>query len=111
MFRSPTSAEKDYTKVLTFATLTLEVDRPTYKRISKSQHEIFACAGSIETTRVSGAHGNIGLVMAPTAYDLIAPITSYVHQFLLVPFSQLYLEEQAWPITNSLIGDASTTMH
>ena len=95
MFRSPTSAEKDYTKVLTFATLTLEVDRPTYKRISKSQHEIFACAGSIETTRVSGAHGNIGLVMAPTAYDLIAPITSYVHQFLLVPFSQLYLEEQA----------------
>ena len=73
-----TSAGKYYTKVFSFATLTSVVSRPTQKSISKFQRKIFACAGSIATTRGSGAHENLGLVMAPTAYKPIAPGTPYL---------------------------------
>ena len=52
--------------------------KPTYAAIEQTQREIFAYASSIISLRGGGQHGKLGLVMNPSAYDLIAPETPYI---------------------------------
>ena len=46
--------------------------------IEQKQREIFACARSIASLRGGRKHGKLGLVMTPSAYELIAPETPYI---------------------------------
>ena len=39
---------------------------------------MFACGSSIVSLSGGGQHGKLGLVMTPSAYDLVAPTTPYI---------------------------------
>ena len=71
------STEKDFTKVFPYLTLTAAPGKPTYAAIEQTQRKIFACVISITSLRGGGKHGKLGLVMNPSAYDLVAPATPY----------------------------------
>ena len=73
------STEKDFTKVLPYSTLTAAPDKPTYAAIEQTQRKIFACTSSITSLFGGGQHGELGLVMTPSAYDLVASATPYIH--------------------------------
>ena len=49
-----------------------------YVAIEQTQCEIFACARSIAYLHGGGQHGELVLVMTPSAYDLVAPVTPYI---------------------------------
>ena len=72
------STEKDFTKVFPYSTLTAAPGKPTYAAIEQTQCEIFACASSIASLRGGRQHSKLGLVMTPSAYDLVAPATTYI---------------------------------
>ena len=58
--------------------MTAAPGKPTYAEIEQTQREIFACASSIASLRGGGQRGELGLVMTPSAYDLVAPATPYI---------------------------------
>ena len=72
------STKKDFTKVFPYSTLIAAPGKPTYAAIEQTQREIFACARSIAYLRGGGQHGKLGLVMTPSAYELVAPATPYI---------------------------------
>ena len=72
------STEKDFTKVFPYSTLTTAPGKPTFAAIEKTQRKIFACTSSIASLRGGGQHGELGLVMNPSAYDLVSPSTTYI---------------------------------
>ena len=72
------STEKDFTKVFPYLTLTAAPGKPTYAAIEQIQREIFACTSSITSLHGGGQHGELGLAMTPSAYDLVAPSTPYI---------------------------------
>ena len=72
------SNEKDFTKVFPYSTLTAAPGKPMYAAIEQTQREIFACASSIASLRGGGQHSELGLVMTPSAYNLVAPATLYI---------------------------------
>ena len=72
------STKKDFTKVFPYSTLTAAPGKPTYAAIKQTQRKIFTCARSIAYLRGGGQHGELGLVMTPSAYDLVAPATPYI---------------------------------
>ena len=59
-------------------TLTAAPGKPTYAEIEQTQREIFAYASSITSLRGGGQHGKLGLVMTPSAYVLVDPVTTYI---------------------------------
>ena len=75
------STEKDFTKVFSYSTLTAVPVKPMYASIKQTQRKIFACASSIASLRGGRQHGKLGLVMTPSAYDLVAPATPYIRPF------------------------------
>ena len=75
MMSISSSTEKDFTKVFPYSTLTAAPGKPTYAAIEQTQRKIFACASSVAYLRGGGQHGEIGLVMTPSAYALVAPAT------------------------------------
>ena len=79
MMSISSSTKKDFTKIFLYLNLTAVPGKPTYAEIEQIQREIFACASSIASMRGGGKHGEIGLVMTPSDYDLIAPATTYTH--------------------------------
>ena len=72
------STEKDFTKVFPYSTLTVAPGKPTYAAIEQTQREILACASSIAYIRGGVQHRKLGLVMTPSDYDLVAPVTPYI---------------------------------
>ena len=72
------STEKDFTKFFPYSTLTAAPVKPTYAEIEQTHCKIFACARSIASLLGGGQHGKLGLVMTPSAYDLVAPATPYI---------------------------------
>jgi hypothetical protein len=72
------SSDIDFTKVFTYAKLTPVLGKPRYEDIALSQREIYACASSVRSTRGGGNHGELGLSMTVTAYQLVAPNTPYI---------------------------------
>ena len=66
------STEKDFTKVFPYSTLTAAPGKPMYTAIEQTQREIFSCARSIASLRGGGQHGELGLVMTPSAYNLVS---------------------------------------
>ena len=78
MMSISSSTDKDFTKVFPYLTLTTAPGKPTYTAIKQTQRNIFACASSIASLRGGGQHGEIGLVMTPSAYDLVSPATTYI---------------------------------
>ena len=72
------STEKDFTKVFPYSTLTAAPGKPTYAEIEQTQRKLFACVSSIVSLRGGGQHVELGLVMTPSAYDLVAPATPYI---------------------------------
>ena len=78
MMSISSSTEKDFTKVLPYSTLTAAPGKPMYAAIKQTQREIFACASSIASLRGGGQHGELGLVMTPSAYDLVSLATPYI---------------------------------
>ena len=79
MMSISSSTKKYFTKVFPYLTLTAEPGKPTYAAIEQTQRKIFACASSITSLRGCGQHSELGLVMTPSAYDLVAPSTPYIH--------------------------------
>ena len=75
------STEIDFTKVFPYSTLTAAPGKPTYASIKQTQREIFACASSIAYLCGGGQHGELGLVVTPSAYKLVAPATPYICPF------------------------------
>ena len=75
MMSISSSTEKYFTKVFLYSTLTAAPGKPTYAAIGKTQREIFACASSIASLRGGGQHREIGLVMTPSSYNLVAGAT------------------------------------
>ena len=73
------STEKDLTNFFPYSTLTSAPGKSTYAAIEQTQREIFACASCIASLCGGVQHGELGLVMTPSAYDLIAPATTYIH--------------------------------
>ena len=49
-----------------------------YAAIKQTQREIFAFASSIAYLRGGWKHGELGLVINPSAYNLVAPATTYI---------------------------------
>ena len=78
MMSISSSTKKDFTKVFPLSTLTAAPSKPTYAAIEQTQREIFACVRSIESLCGGGQQGELGLVMTPSAYDLVAPATPYI---------------------------------
>ena len=78
MMSISSSTKKYFTKVFSYSTLTAAPGKPTYAAIEQTQRKIFACASSIASLRGGGQHGELGLAMTPSAYDLIAPVTPYI---------------------------------
>ena len=78
MMTISSSTEKYFTKIFPYLTLTAAPGKPTYAAIEQTQREIFACASSIKSLRGGVQHGELGLVMTPSAYDLIDPATPYI---------------------------------
>ena len=78
MMSISSSTEKDFTKVFPCLTLTAAPGKTTYAAIEKTQHEIFACASSIASLCGGGQHGELGLVVTPSVYDLVATATPYI---------------------------------
>ena len=72
------STEKYFTKVFPYLTLTAAPGKPTYAAIKQTQREIFACASSIAYLCGGGQHGELGLVVTPSDYYLVAPETPYI---------------------------------
>ena len=52
--------------------------KPKYAAIKQTQRKIFACASSITYLHGGRQHGGLGLVMTPSAYDLVAPAPPYI---------------------------------
>ena len=88
------STEKYFTKVFPYLTLTAAPGKPTYAAIKQTQRKIFACASSIAYLRGGGQLGELGLVMTPSAYDLVVPATPYIHP---VHTGDPPLLKTAWP--------------
>ena len=78
MMSISSSTEKYFTKVSPYSTLTTAPGKPTYEAIEQTQHKIFACASSIASLCGGGKHGELGLAMTPSDYDLVAPETPYI---------------------------------
>ena len=78
MMSISSSTKKYFTKIFPYSTLTAAPGKPTYATFKQTQRKIFACAISIVSLRGSGQHGELGLVMNPSAYDLISPETPYI---------------------------------
>ena len=72
------STEKYFTKVFPYSTLTAAPVKTMYAAIEQTQREIFACTSSITSLRGGRQHGELGLAMTPSAYDLVAPETPYI---------------------------------
>ena len=72
------STKKDFAKVFSYWNLTAAPGKPTDAAIEQTQHEIFACASSIASLRGGRQHGKLGLVMTPSAYNLVSPATPYI---------------------------------
>ena len=72
------SSKKDFTKVFPYSNLTAAPGKPTYAAIEQTHCEISAIASSIASLRGGGKHGKLGLVMTPSAYDLVALATPYI---------------------------------
>ena len=72
------STEKYFTKVFPYLTLTAAPGKLTYAAIKQTQCKIFACASSIASLRGGGKHGELGLVMTPSAYNTVAPAIPYI---------------------------------
>ena len=70
--------KKDFTKVFSYSTLTAAPGKPTYAAIEQTQREIFACESSITSLRGGRQHRKLGLVMIPSAYNLVATSTPYI---------------------------------
>ena len=49
-----------------------------YTAIKQTHRKIYACASSIASLRGGGQHGKLGLVMTPSADNLVAPATNYI---------------------------------
>ena len=79
MMSISSSTKKDFTKVFPYLTLTAGPGTPTYAAIKQTQREIFACASSITSICGCGQHVELGLVMTPSAYNIVAPTTPYIH--------------------------------
>ena len=77
MSSNSTTSTKDFTKVFPYASCTKAIGKPTYEAIVTAQKELYACASSVPSTRGGGLHGELGLVMTPAVYALIAPGTPY----------------------------------
>ena len=75
------SSKKYFTKVFPYLTLTAAPSKPTYAEIEQTQREIFACASSIKSLRGGGQHGELGLDITPSAYDLVSLETPYIRPF------------------------------
>ena len=78
MMSISSSTKKDFTKVFPCWTLTAAPRKPTYAAIEQTQREISACARSISSLRGGGQHGELGLVMTPSYYNLVDPATLYI---------------------------------
>ena len=78
MMSISSSTEKYFTKVFPYSTLTAAPGKPTYVAIKQTQRKIFACASSIAYLREGRQHGELDLVITPSAYDLVAPATPYI---------------------------------
>ena len=78
MLSVSSSTEKDFTKVFSYSTLNAAPGKPTYAAIEQTQRKIFACAISIASLHGGGQHGELGLVMTPSAYNIVAPATPYI---------------------------------
>ena len=72
------SNKKDFNKVLPYSTLTAAPGKSTYAEIEQTQRETFTCASSIASLRGGGQHRELGLVMTPSAYDLVALETPHI---------------------------------
>ena len=72
------STQKYFTKVFPYSTLTAAPGKTTYASIEQTQRKIFTCASSITYLRGGGQHGKLGLVMTPSAYDLVSPANTYI---------------------------------
>ena len=83
MMSISSSTKKYFTKVFPYSTLTASLVKPTHAAIEKTQREIFACASSITSLRGGGKNGKPGLVMTPSAYDLVAPEITISAQSIL----------------------------
>ena len=81
MMSISSSTEKYFTKVFPYSTLTAAPGKPMYAAIEQTQRKIFACASSITSLRGGRQHGELGLLMNPSAYDLVAPATPYILPF------------------------------
>ena len=75
MMSISSSTAKDFTKVFLYSNLTAAPGKSMYASIEQTQREIFACASSIASLREEGQHGELGLVMTPSAYNLVDPAT------------------------------------
>ena len=72
------SNKKDFTKVFPYSTLTAAPGKPTYAEIEQTQREFFAYASFVASLHGGRQHSELGLVITPWAYDLVAPATPYI---------------------------------
>ena len=75
------STEKYFTKVFPYSNLTAASGKTKYAAIEQTQRKMFACASSIASLRGGGQHGKLGLVMTPSAYNLVDSATPYICPF------------------------------
>ena len=75
------STEKYFIQVSPYSTLNTAPGNPTYAAIEQTQREIFAYASSITYLHGGRQHVELGLVMTSSAYNLVAPETTYIHPF------------------------------
>ena len=73
------STGKDFTTVFPYLILNSAPGKPTYAAMEQTKREILASASSIASLRGGGQHCELGLVMTPSAYNLVAPETPYIH--------------------------------
>ena len=73
------SNQKYFTKVFPYLTLTAAPGIPMYVAIKQTPRKIFACASFIAFLRGGRQHGELGLVITSSVYDLFAPATFYIH--------------------------------
>ena len=78
MMSISSSTEKYFAKVFPYSTLTAAPGKPTYAAIKQTQCKIFECASSITCLHGGWQHGKLGLVMTPSAYDLVAQANPYI---------------------------------
>ena len=58
--------------------LTKIIGEPTFESLTTPINELKSNAQSVHSTLGGGAHGHLGLVLTPTDYAVVAPMTPYV---------------------------------